>query len=160
LRIRWAYPSDAIAVAAVMRAAIRKLAAPFHAPALVAAWSSLPPLYHAWAMTVGGERYAVAERGRRVAGYAALRGTELTALFVRPRCAGRGVGRALLARVERDARRRGLRALRVKAVESAARFYALAGFRGRASVRVALPGGLVLPAVSMRKRLTRTPDQP
>jgi hypothetical protein len=57
-----------------MRAAIRRLAAGTCTPRQLAAWSSLPALYHAWAMTAGGEAYLVAERAGRVVGYAARRG--------------------------------------------------------------------------------------
>ena len=99
-----------------MRASIRGLARPFYSPARIAAWSSLPPLYHRWAMTAGGEAYVVAEEGGRVVGYAARRGREVTAVFVLPSRARAGLGAALLARVERDARRgRRPRALRPRA---------------------------------------------
>jgi hypothetical protein len=141
--MRQARPADASAVSAVMQGAIRKLAAPFHDPAVVDAWSSLPPLYHEWAMTAGGERYAVAERGRLVVGYAALRGTELTALFVRP---GWRPGRHRASRVSSAARRHGVQVLRVRA-ESAATFYAArAGGGARMRVFLGSPS-----TVSMRK---------
>lgn len=118
-----------------------------------AAWAALPPLYHRWAMTVGGERYLVAERGGRVIGYAARRGAELTAAFVRPSSAGRGVGAALVAAVARQARREGARALRVLAARPAVGFYARLGFRPGRAARAPLPGGLALPARWMRRPL-------
>jgi GNAT superfamily N-acetyltransferase len=136
-----------------MSASIRALAAGSYARRQIAAWSSLPALYHAWAMTAGGERVLVAERGGRILGYAALRGSELTALFVRPSAAGRGVGTALLARAEREARRRGVASLVVDASRNGAGFYRARGFGGARPVAVPLPGGGKLEAIRMTKRL-------
>jgi N-acetylglutamate synthase-like GNAT family acetyltransferase len=140
-----------------MRAAIRGLARDAYGPRALAAWSSLPPLYHAWAMTAGGERYVVAERAGRIVGYAALRGAEVTAAFVLPSEARRGVGAALLARVERDARRRGVRRLVVRAALSAIAFYEARGFRGSRALEVPLPGGARLAARLLAKPLAASP---
>ena len=152
LRIRRARLADARAIAAVMRAAVRAVAPGLCPPRTLAAWGSLPPLYHAWAMTAGGETVLVAERGGRAVGYAALRGSELTALFVRPAAARAGVATALLARLEALARRRGVRRLRVDAARSGIAFYEARGFAGRRRVRVPLPGG-AMTAVRMTKRV-------
>jgi GNAT superfamily N-acetyltransferase len=136
-----------------MRAAIRGLAAGAHPAAHVAAWSSLPALYHRWAMTAGGERYCVAVRAGAIVGYAARRGAEVTAVFVRPALARRGVGAALLARIERDVRAAGVAALRADASRAAVGFYAAQGYRVGRSIRVPLPGGLRLAARKVTKRL-------
>lgn len=153
VRIRKARHADAPAIAAVMRSSIRTLARGAHPAGALAAWSSLPPLYHAWAMSAGGERCFAAERARRLVGYAALRGAEVTAVFVRPGVARRGVGASLLARLEREARRSGVRALWTKAAVSAEPFYRARGFVGGRAVRVPLPGGEALAAVLLRKPL-------
>jgi putative acetyltransferase len=153
LRIRRGQLTDARAVASVMRASIRRLARGPYGAGEIARWSSLPPLYHAWAMTAGGERYLVAERLGRILGYAALRRGEVTAVFVRPGAAGRGIGLALLASVERLARRQGTRALHARAALGAVSFYERAGFRRGAGARVPLFGGPALAAVLVTKRL-------
>ncbi len=153
LRLRAARVGDAAAIAAVMRASIRGLAASAYPPDAIAAWASLPALYHAWAMTAGGEACVVAERSGRVVGYAARRGREVTAVFVTPGRARQGLGTALLSRVERDAARAGARSLFVRAALGAVPFYAAAGYRGARRVRVPLPGGAAIAAVSMRKTL-------
>jgi putative acetyltransferase len=153
LRIRRATLSDARACAAVMRAAIRALP-PDALPARArAAWASLPALYHRWAMGPGAETYLVAEEAGRLLGYAAIRGGELTAAFVRPRAQGAGVGRALVQAAARRARRGGARALHVLAARSAEGFYAALGFRRIAPARAPLPGGVALAAVRMRRAL-------
>lgn len=71
----------------------------------------------------------VAEKGGRVVGFASFLGEELRALFVHPRDAGRGVGSALLAVVERQAARRSLRAIFCLASLNALSFYRARGFR-------------------------------
>lgn len=161
--LRAARVGDAAAIAAVMRASIRGLAASAYPPDAIAAWASLPALYHAWAMTAGAEAYVVAERSGRVVGYAARRAGEVTAVFVAPGHARAGVGTALLSRIERDAVRAGVRSLFVRAALGAIPFYAALGYRGTRRARVPLPGGAALAAVLLRKRLarvTRTPGSP
>lgn len=153
--------ADAPAIARVMRAAVRGAArdhpGAYPAPA-AAAWSSLPALYHRWAMTAGGERYLVAERAGRVLGFAAWRGREITALFVHPRAAGRGLGRALLERAAAAAHRAGARALFVKAAAAAAPFYRARGFAGERPSSVPLPGNARLPAMHLVRRPARPPS--
>lgn len=155
LRIRRGRLSDAGAAASVMRASIRGLARAAYGASTIARWSSLPPLYHAWAMTAGGETYLVAERRGRIEGYAALRRGEITAVFVLPGAAGRGTGLALLRAAERLARRRGIRALFARAALGAVGFYERAGFRRAGTARVPLFGGAGLEAVLVTKRPPR-----
>ncbi len=137
-------------MALVMRAAVRGQRGRY-GEALLAAWGSLPALYHRWAMTAGGERYLVAARGARLLGYAAWRGGEVTALFVRPGEAGRGLGARLLARVEAAARAEGARRLTAVAALEAVPFYLAHGWRLGRPVGSPLPGGGALPAVRMCK---------
>jgi putative acetyltransferase len=148
--LRRARPADAAACAAIMRAAVRALPSGVHPARTLAAWSSLPALYHRWAMGPGGETYLVGERSGRRLGYAALQGDELTGLFVRPSAAGQGLGAALVACAARLARRRGKDALRVVAAAHAVSFYARLGFRPARPVHVPLPGGARLEARHMR----------
>jgi putative acetyltransferase len=150
VRICHGHPDDARACAATMRAAVRALPADLHPRRALDAWSSLPPLYHRWAMGPGGERYLVALRGARQLGFAGLRGGELTALFVRPSAQRRGVGRALLLAAARAARRQGHAVLLVLAALAAVPFYARLGFRPGPRVQVPLPGGARLAARRMR----------
>jgi len=146
-------PADAAAVARVMSAAVRGRVRARLPARTLQTWASLPPLYHRWAMTAGGETYLVAERTGQMAGYAAVRGAELTALFVHPRFAGRSLGAALVERARRLARRRGVRTLHAAAAPGALPFYAGLGFRPGRAVRVPLPGGRVLRAVRVHLSL-------
>ncbi|WP_242356615.1 GNAT family N-acetyltransferase [Anaeromyxobacter sp. SG64] len=151
--LRAASLDDATAVARVMRSAVRGRGAAAYSDAELRAWASLPALYHRWAMAAGGERYVVAERDGLVVGYAARRGTELTAVFVLPRAAGRGLGSALVQHAARAARRAGATRLRVLAALGAVPFYERLGFARRGDLRVPLPGGASLAAIRMEKRL-------
>jgi putative acetyltransferase len=150
VRLRFARPAEAATVARVMRAAVRGQRGRYPA-ALLTAWGGLPALYHRWAMTAGGERYLVAVRGAQLLGYAAWRGGEVTALFVRPGEAGRGLGARLLSRVEAAARATGARRLTVVAARGVVPFYTAHGWRPGRPVRSPLPGGGALPARRMWK---------
>ena len=140
-----------------MRAAVRAVSRTLLPREARAAWSSLPPLYHRWAMGPGGERYLLARRGGRALGFAAWRGEELTALFVRPRAQRRGVGRALVRAVALAARREGRRRLRVQAARGAVPFYRSVGFLRLGPSRVPLPGGPALAVERMRMELLAAP---
>lgn len=169
VRIRAGGPADAPAVARVMRAAVRGLPAAACTPRQRAAWSSLPSLYHRWAMGPGGERYLLAERAGRVVGYAAFRGpparpgaraAELTAVFVAPAAGGAGLGGRLVRAVEARARRLRAPALTVLAARPAVGFYAALSFVPGPRTLAPLPGGVRLPAVRMRKALQRPARPP
>ncbi len=149
--VRRARAEDAPRLGRLMRAAVLGERGRYPDEVL-AAWASLPPLYHRWAMTAGGELRILAERGGRAMGFAGLRGREVTALFVHPAVAGRGLGARLLARVEAEARRRGARSLVLVAARGAVGFYEACGYRVLRRERAPLPGGLALEAVRMVKR--------
>lgn len=153
-RLRAARPADAAAMARVMRAAVRAAAAAYP-PRAAAAWGSLPALYHRWALLAGGETRLVATLGGRVVGFAGWRGREVTALFVHPGVAGRGLGARLLAAAEAGAARSGARTLTVVAARGAVAFYRRHGWRDAGGARSPLPGGLHLPARRLARRVRR-----
>jgi len=97
----------------------------------------------------------VAERDRRILGLAQLdpRGGRLRALFVTGTLQGRGLGRILLAAVERLARARGLRALEGAMSMNAVEFYRRAGFAPRRGSEHLVRGGVAVPIVDMVKPL-------
>jgi len=161
VRLREARLSDAAEIARVMRAAIRRLARGAYTPRQIGAWSSLPAIYHAWAMTAGGEEYVVAEEeDGTIVGYAARRRRELTAVFVAPSQARSGIGTRLLRRVEDEARRDGVSSLLVRAALGAVPFYETMGYRGSRRTRVPLPGRAFLTALTMRKTVSRSAPPP
>jgi putative acetyltransferase len=97
----------------------------------------------------------VAERGERLLGMAQLdpRGARLRALFVTGKLQGRGLGRVLLAAVERLARAHRLRTLEGAMSMNALEFYRRAGFQARRGPEHLIRGGVVVPIVNMEKSL-------
>ena len=71
----------------------------------------------------------VAEVEGRLAGFAALEGSELDGLFVEPDQWRQGIGRALVEAAVHEARRRGLSLVTVVANTGARDFYEKCGFR-------------------------------
>jgi GNAT superfamily N-acetyltransferase len=97
----------------------------------------------------------VAERGARILGMAQLdpKAGRLRALFVAPALQGKGLGRVLLAAVERLARARGLRSLEGAMSMNALGFYRRAGFQARRGPEHLIRSGVVVPIVNMEKTL-------
>jgi GNAT superfamily N-acetyltransferase len=81
---------------------------------------------------------------------------KIRAYFVDPVHARRGLGRALLNRCERDARRAGYGALELMATLPGVRLYTQCGFHAADALEHPLPGGLSIRFVPMRKRLSAT----
>jgi GNAT superfamily N-acetyltransferase len=154
MRLRPAAMADAPAMARVMRAAALAEAARYP-PGAAERWGSLPAVYHRWAMSAGGESRLVALAAGRVVGFAGWRGREVTALFVHPRAAGRGLGARLLAAVEAGAAQGGARSLTVLAAVGAVDFYLALGWRDAGSGASPLPGGGRLPARRLRRPARR-----
>jgi GNAT superfamily N-acetyltransferase len=71
----------------------------------------------------------VATLGQRIIGTASLDGKAVRAVFVAPDVQGRGVGRQLMAEVERTARNANIATLVVQSSVTAQRFYAKLGFK-------------------------------
>ena len=74
-------------------------------------------------------------------------------VFVHPRFARRGLATALMNHIENDARRHGIRILRLMATLSGVDFYGRQGYLIQGSKAIALPDGLEFGAVSMVKSI-------
>lgn len=101
----------------------------------------------------------VAERGDRLLGMAQLdpSGGRLRALFVTAGLQRRGLGKILLAAIERLARARGLRTLEGAMSMNAIPFYRRAGFQARRGPEHLIRAGVVVPIVHMDKPLGDDP---
>lgn len=73
------------------------------------------------------------------------------AFFVDPAQTRRGLGRALLARCEQEARAAGFTATALMATLAGVRLYAALGYRAEAPQDIALPGGPTITFVPMHK---------
>lgn len=150
--IRRAEPDDAQAIWAVHRASVLGLSAQEYTPDQIAAWVDVSPDEFRDAMTARGELFFVAEAAGEVVGFAAVRGEEARAVYVRPDAVRRGIGTRLLDAVEREVRSRGGGAVSCEASLNAVPFYEANGYvAGERHVRVVRGAGL--PSVRMSKDL-------
>lgn len=70
----------------------------------------------------------VAVLGRRIVGTASLNGSTVQTVFVAPKVQGQGIGKQLMAQVERAAREAGILVLKVPSSVTAELFYSKLGF--------------------------------
>jgi N-acetylglutamate synthase-like GNAT family acetyltransferase len=77
---------------------------------------------------IGNRTVLVAALGSRVVGTASLDGSVVRTVFVAPDVQGRGVGKLLMAEIERTARERSIATLTVPSSVTAETFYAKLGF--------------------------------
>jgi GNAT superfamily N-acetyltransferase len=77
----------------------------------------------------------------------------IRAFFIRPDCARRGIGRALLERCEAEARRHGFRSAELMATLPGQRLYRAFGYLAADAIRHPLGGGLTIEFVPMHKEL-------
>jgi putative acetyltransferase len=153
-RVRQATPADALKIRNVHVQSVRRLCAKEYTSRQIDAWTAgRRPAQYRRAMETEGETMFVAERADRILGFGSLRQDEIRAVYVHPRSAGRGVGSALLAALERTARRSGVTRLHCVASLTAVSFYRACGYRVGRRVTHRLRNGAVLPGVRMTKRL-------
>lgn len=154
VRVRPATPDDALAVLALHRAAIRERGPAAYDDRAVAAWARRgdPDDYP---IEDSDHAFFVAERDGAVAGFGdlALDEAEIVGVYVHPDHQRRGVGRALVERLESVARDRGHDALELVASLNAVGFYRGLGYEQVRAERHETSGGIELDCVRMRTRL-------
>ncbi|HVU00891.1 MAG TPA: GNAT family N-acetyltransferase [Polyangiaceae bacterium] len=138
--IRRATHGDGAGIARVHVAAIRETCSSAYSAEEIQAWSSgLGP--DSYARGIETRDLFVAEVATEVVGFAQLnpRTGEVDAVYVHPASMGRGVGKALVQRLERAAAERGIELLFLDSSLNAAPFYSACGFRseGRGTRRLA-----------------------
>ena len=99
----------------------------------------------------------VAETGQRIIGYGELVTPKnlLGACYVLPSAGGQGVGRAIVAELERLAREQGLDHLHMESSANAEPFYIRCGYQVVERGRHTMPSGAAMDCVMMRKELRR-----
>ncbi|WP_395711844.1 GNAT family N-acetyltransferase [Reyranella sp.] len=127
-RIRAAHPDDAPAVSEVILAALRETnARDYTASVIERLQQGFGP--DAVRTLIGKRKAFVAIAGSRVVGTAGLDGSVVRTVFVAPDAQGRGVGRMLMAEIERVSRDAGIETLTVPSSVTAESFYAMLGFK-------------------------------
>jgi len=152
-RVRPARAADADAACALLRASITRACAPDHAhdPGVLTGWlaNKTPSQVAAWIGSAASHSL-VAEADGTIAGIALVtRKGRIALLHVDPDRQRDGIGSALLAGLERQARAWGLAELRTDATRCAVGFFVRRGYRAGAPVRTAYG----LDAVAFAKRL-------
>ena len=126
--IRLARDGDAGAVSQVILSALRETNAKDYAPEIIArVEKSFSPA--AVQELIRKRKVFVAVLGQQIVGTAGLDGKMIRTVFVAPNARGRGIGRQLMAEVERAAREAGITALVVPSSVTAEQFYAKLGFK-------------------------------
>jgi putative acetyltransferase len=118
---------DAPALFEVRRRSILALAPPVISVADAETWAARLTLARMEARFRDLEVW-IAETGGVVAGWGGIRGDFLESLYTAPECAGQGIGSALLGRLERLMRERGVDAVRAEASPNALSFYLRRGY--------------------------------
>jgi N-acetylglutamate synthase-like GNAT family acetyltransferase len=125
--IRPARPEDAVGISRVIISALRETNAKDYAEAVIA---RVEQSFSPTAVLDLLERRLVfvAAKGDNIIGTASLDGRVVRTVFIKPECQSRGIGRALMAQVERVAIEKGVTVLAVPSSVTAEPFYAKLGF--------------------------------
>ena len=152
LTIRTARPEDAEAICRLHVASIRVLCARDYTPEQIEAWAGPKQAADYVRGMEAGESMYVAEADGELLGFGCRLGQELRALYVSPTATGRGVGTAVLKRIEDDAFAAEIRAIELHSTLTAASFYHARGYaRGEPVAR--LMRGVAVPCIPMIKQL-------
>ena len=152
--VRKAEHNDAEEICRVQSAAIRQLCASHYSPAEIEAWAG--PLEPNWYRSAIGRRELfVAAEGETIIGFAQLNldTAEVDAIYVHPVAARRGVGSALLRRLEDVARQHHLASLHLAASLSSVPFYESSGFHRKGKTKFPLLPGVEIASLMMEKAL-------
>ena len=153
LQIRPYAPADAEALRAVFEASVRVLAAPYYTPQQIAAWAPHDHDAPAWARRLADNRPWVCVVDGAPAGFADLQPSGyIDQFFVAPGHARQGVGAALMAHLEQQARAQRCAAMFAHVSLAAQAFFAHHGFVLQEQRRVTLRGVQFANAL-MRKAL-------
>jgi putative acetyltransferase len=135
-------------------AAVRALCRHDYSDEQIAAWTRAESAEQLRAKVAADPSF-VARSGSELVGYSQIRPStgEVLAVYVAPTHAGRGIGAALLATVERHATAAGLTSVWVDASLNGEPFYAACGYGSHEASTFAFESGVTLACVRMRKAL-------
>lgn len=170
--LRLALAADAPAIAALMKRSARGLSEPYYDAAQTASVTRYVAVLDTQLVADGtyfvtdGELVACggwSKRDKLFTGTAtsgtprlldpACEPARIRAMFVDPRHARRGLGRAILARCEADARAAGFTRLELMATLPGVPFYTAAGYTTLEPTTLALPDGIAIAAARMGRTL-------
>lgn len=132
MEIRRARIADAEAACDVIRRSIIRLCGPDHHdnPAAIEVWlaNKTPEQIRAWIRLRDNNFFVAADEGEIVSVGCVTNEGEIMLNYVSPSARFRGVSKAMLAKLEATARRRGAKVSTLRSTETARRFYLSAGY--------------------------------
>jgi putative acetyltransferase len=166
LNIRPAIVADAKAIIDLHFAAVHQSASGFYPPEVLNSWSTQPDEtryeHIRGSIEKGEELLVVAEDASGVIGFGSIvpLSQELRAVYVHPRAGRRGVGSAILSRLEQLALDRGVLQLQLDASINAEAFYTRAGYEVLERGFHRLRSGREMACLKMKKSLTQEMTHP
>ena len=154
--VRKAREEDCEGVWRVHVRAIREIAGSHYTPEETEAWAS-PRKPEQYLESIRNKEFHVAEEDGMVIGFGTLNQQqgEIEAVYVSPEVVRRGVGRAILQRLEERARALGIESLKTDASLNAVPFYERAGYRSQKEMKHRLSSGVEINCVLMTKDLSQ-----
>ena len=153
--IRRAGEEDCEGIRRVHARAIRELARSHYTAEEIEAWARPRKPEH-YAESILSKEFYVAEENGAVIGFGTLnqKEGEIEAVYVSPGAVRRGVGRAILQKLEERAKDLGIRSLRMDASLNAASFYERMGYEVREEIKHRLVSGVEIGCFLMTKELS------
>ncbi len=135
--------------------AIRDIANSHYSPEEIEAWARPRGPEH-YIESIRNSDFYVAEEDGAVIGFGTLnrQQNEIEAVYVSPEVVRRGVGSAILRRLEERARDVGLKSLKMDASLNAVPFYRSAGYESQTEKKHRLASGIEIACVLMTKELS------
>lgn len=153
--IRRAGEDDCKEIWRVHMRAIREIANSHYTPAEIEAWASPREPEH-YVESIRNKEFYVAEEDGAVIGFGTLnhKHNEIEAVYVSPTVVRRGVGLAILLRLEERARDFGIKSLKMDASLNAVPFYKSAGYESQKETKHRLATGVEISCILMTKDLS------
>lgn len=155
IKIRAATVGDAATIAAVRSDAIFNISHSYYDPSLLDEWAGSMEERVQRLLSNAADVRIIAEIDAVIVGYGELVTNEnlLGACYVASTAGGKGVGKAIVAELERIAREKGLRHLQMESSANAELFYIGCGYRVVDRGKHPMRSGAVMDCILMRKEL-------
>jgi GNAT superfamily N-acetyltransferase len=153
--VRRAGEEDCEGIWHVHMRAIKEIANSYYTPAEIEAWASPRKPEH-YVESVRNKEFYVAEQDGVVIGFGTLnhKQKEIEAVYVSPAVVRRGVGLAILRRLEERSLDLGIKSLKIDASLNAVPFYKSAGYESQKEMKHRLANGVEISCILMTKDLS------
>ncbi|HEY9405552.1 MAG TPA: GNAT family N-acetyltransferase [Pyrinomonadaceae bacterium] len=153
--VRRAVEEDCGGIWRVHTRAIREIASSHYTPAETESWAS-PRAPEHYVEAIRNKEFYVAEEDGAITGFGALdhKQNEIEAVYVSPEVMRRGVGSAILRRLEERALELGVNSLKLDASLNAVAFYQSAGYEAQKEMKHRLASGVEIGCVLMTKKFS------